>query len=263
LRCSSSLSDLQFSENLRQISVNRTSQWRATWVLLALSCPVFMAAESPAQSDDAVSLGDLARSVRSSKAPVAAPLVIDNDNLSNVMDEVETHRMSIKPQAPAPRAREFVLSSPDGDCSLSFNAATASSPNAPFVAEDLPPAELAKLEGPATIEGDSLQVSMYNGSAWRLTEVTVGFTLVRRPADDGVYFGSARLMPAVAEQPEVSDKKPSELTLLFHLKGAVVPLTTNVFHEKLGASVAPDQEWHWTILGAKGIAPAPDPPPAQ
>jgi hypothetical protein len=212
-----------------------------------------------AQSDNPVSLGDLARSVRRSKAPVAAPLVIDNDNLSNVMDEVESHRMSVKPAAPAtPRSRDFSLSSPDGNCSLSFNASTASV-DAPFVSEDLPPAELAKLEGPATIEGDSLEVSMYNGSFWKLTEVTVGLTLVRRPpADEGVYFGSARLMPAVAEEPEPSDKKPSELTLLFHLKGPVPSLASNVFHEKLGAPLAPDQDWHWAILGAKGIAPAPD-----
>src|SRR5580700_717554 len=145
-----------------------------------------------AQSDNAVSLGDLARAVRQSKAPVAAPLVIDNDNLSKVMDEVETHRMSVKPQpAPPPRAREFALSSPDGTCSMSFNASTAASLNAPFVAEDLPPVELAKLEGPATIEGDSLEVSMYNGSSWKLTEVTVGLTLVRRPVEDDVYLGTA------------------------------------------------------------------------
>ena len=217
-----------------------------------------------AQSDNPVSLGDLARAVRKSKAPVAAPLVIDNDNLSKVMDEVESHRLSFAPLVPKkPRGPEFSLSSPDGDCSLSFNAATASSPNPPYVSEDLPPTELAKLEGPATIEGDSLEVSMYNGSAWKLTEVTVGLTLVRRPVDEGFYFGSARLMPAVAEEPEAPDKKPSELTLLFHLKGPVLSLATNVFHEKLGAPLAPDQDWHWAILGAKGIAPSPDPPPTQ
>jgi len=217
-----------------------------------------------AQSDDAISLGDLARAVRKSKAPVAAPLIIDNDNLSKVMDQVQAHTLTLKPPTPPmPHTREFALSSPDGDCSLSFNAATASSANPPYVSEDLPPTELAKLEGPATIEGDSLEVSMYNGSAWKLTEVTVGLTLVRRPPEEGVYFGSARLMPAVAEDSDASEKKPSELTLLFHLKGPVVPLTTSVFREKLGAPLAADQEWHWAILGAKGIAPDPSTPPAS
>jgi hypothetical protein len=246
--------------------VNRTLQWRALWVLLAVSWPISLAAQSPAvqSDDDAVSLGDLARAVRRSKAPVSAPLVIDNDNLSKVMDEVQAYRLTAKPRvSTAPRAREFSLSSPDGNCSLSFNAATATSLNTPFVAEDLPPAELAKLEGPASIEGDSLEVSMYNGSGWKLTEVTVGLTLERRPpANEGVYFGSARLMPAVAEQSETPEK-PSELTLLFHLKGPVVPMATNVFHEKLGAPLAADQEWHWAILGAKGIAPSPDALPSQ
>lgn len=235
--------------------MNRTLHCRAVWLLFVLSCPLSLLA----QSDDAVSLGDVARVARRGKAPVAAPLVIDNDNLSKVMDEVETHRMTLKPQAPpASHAREFALSSPDGTCSMSFSA-NGASPNPAFVAEDLPPAELAKLEGPATIDGDSLEVSMYNGSAWKLTEVTVGLTLVRRPpANDGIYFGSARLMPAVAEESEPSDKKPSELTLLFHLKGAVSPLASSVYHEKLGAPFAPDQEWHWAILEAKGVPPAPD-----
>ena len=242
--------------------MNRTSQLRALWVIVAVLSRVSLVA----QSDTPVSLGDLARSVRRSKAPVAAPLVIDNDNLSKVMDEVESHRMNIAAlSSHAPRKREFALNSPDGDCSLSFNATTSTAFSVPFVAEDLPPTELAKLEGPATIEGDSLEVSMYNGSGWKLTEVTVGLTLVRRPpVNAGVYFGSARLMPAVAEEAETSEK-PSELTLLFHLKGPVVPMATNVFHEKLGAPLAADQEWHWAILGAKGIGPSPDTPlaPAQ
>jgi hypothetical protein len=226
-----------------------------------------MLAQSPsppsdAPSDGAVSLGDLARVVRRSKAPLAAPLVIDNDNLSNVMDEVESRRMSLQPKpAPPSRTRDYALSSPDGTCSLSFNAAAATPDATPFVSEDLPPAELAKLEGPAAIEGDSLEVSMYNGSAWKLTEVTVGLTLVRHPVDQGVYFGSARLMPAVSEQADPSEKKPSELTLLFHLKAPVAPLASNVFHEKLGAPLASDQEWHWAILSAKGVAPSPVPQP--
>jgi hypothetical protein len=241
--------------------VNRTLHWRALWLLLALSCPFSLFAQSATSQDDAVSLGDLARVVRRSKAPVAAPLMIDNDNLSNVMDEVESHRMSIKPQAPATsHSQDFSLSSPDGTCSMSFNANTASL-NLAFVSEDLPPVELSKLEGPATIEGDSLEVSMYNGSGWKLTEVTVGLTLVRRPTGEAVYFGSARLLPAVAESAEPSDKKPSELTLLFHLKGPVPSLGSNVFHEKLGAPLAPDQEWHWAILEAKGIAPSSDTTP--
>jgi hypothetical protein len=214
------------------------------------------------QSANPVSLGDLARTVRRSKAPLAAPLVIDNDNLSKVMDEVESHHITMKPPpSPPPRGRDYALSSPDGTCSLSFNATTSASLNAPYVAEPLPPVELAKLEGPATIEGDSLEVSMYNGSAWKLTEVTVGLTLVRHPVDEEIYLGSARLLPTVSEEPDPSQRKPSELTLLFHLKGDVLPLASNVFRERLGAPLAPDQEWHWAILEAKGVAPLASPLP--
>jgi len=235
-------------------------------VLLVAAWPLSLQAQSEAalpagqtaqsSAENQVSLGDLARAVRRSKAPLEAPVVIDNDNLSNIMDEVESQRMKLDPVPAKPaRGPEFSLSSPDGTCSLSFNASTTSA-EVPFIAEDVPAAELAKIIGPATIEGDDMEVSMYNGSGWKLTEITVGLTLTRHvPENDAVYFGSARLMPALADQNDA--RKPSELTILFHLKGVVPSLGSNVFHEKLGAPLSPDQDWHWAILSAKGIAPAP------
>ena len=52
-----------------------------------------------AQSDDGISLGDLARSLRESKNPTepAAPTVIDNDNLSKVIDDVQHLRLGMRP----------------------------------------------------------------------------------------------------------------------------------------------------------------------
>ena len=65
------------------------------------------------------------------------------------------------------------MTSPDGTCSLSFNANATALLTSPYVAQDLPQGELAKLDGPAKI-GDTLEVSVYNASSWSLREITVG-----------------------------------------------------------------------------------------
>src|SRR5271170_4330738 len=94
-----------------------------------------------AQSDDGVSLGDLARSLRQSKDPKepVAPNVIDNDNLTQVIDDVEHFRLSTRPTFSFDGAgKSFQMSSPDGTCSLSFNANTTALLSSPYVSQDLP-----------------------------------------------------------------------------------------------------------------------------
>jgi hypothetical protein len=227
-------------------------------VFLGTMLPVHAAA----QADSGVSLGDLARSLRQSKEtpkPPAAPTVIDNDNLSQVIDEVENYRLRGKPLFSFDGVgRNFQMTSPDGTCSLSFNANNTALLSTPFVAQDLPQSELAKLDGPANIHGDTLEVSVYNASSWNLREITVGLTIVRRPDPDTAYYGAAKLVPAVAED-EVPADRFSDITLLLHLKGAGAPFATTVFREKLDANLSPDQEWHWAIMEAKGIPAAPVP----
>jgi hypothetical protein len=214
-----------------------------------------------AQSDDAISLGDFARVLRKSKEP-AAPVVIDNDNLSKIMDEVESHRLNGKPVISLDSAEnKFRMSSPDGTCSLSFSADATSLITVPYVTQELPESELAKLEGPAKIDGDRLQVTLFNGTGWNLKEITIGLTIVRRVAKAEAY-GTARLLPAIAQDSPAPEspapaEKASDLTLLFHLKGTAAPLATTIFRETLNATPAPDQEWHWAIVNAKGIPPSP------
>jgi len=221
-----------------------------------------------AQSDDGVSLGDLARALRKDKE-AAPPVVIDNDNLSKIMDQVENHRLNGKPLLTLDsQENTFRMSSPDGTCSLSFNADATSLLTDPYVAEELPQRELAKLEGPASIDGDRLQVTVFNGTEWNLKEITVGLTIVRRAENAGVYYGSARLLPAIAQDGALPDssvptEKPSDLTLLFHLNGTAAPFATTIFRERLGTPLAPDQEWHWAIVNAKGIRPSPLTVPAS
>lgn len=232
---------------------------RSSYLGFALALLGLAPAYAMAQTEDAISLGDFARSLRKSKEP-APPLVIDNDNLSKVMDEVENHRLNGKPLISVDSARNsFDVSLPDGTCSLSFNASATSLLTVPYVTEDMPQGELAKLEGPASVVGDSLQISLFNGTEWNLKEITIGLTIVRRPETAEVYYGSARLLPATAQDtiPQENEPKASDVTMLFQLKGAAAPFATTIFREKLETPLAPDQEWHWAIVSAKGVRPSP------
>ena len=209
-------------------------------------------------------LGDVARSFR--KKTVSSEAIIDNDNFSKAMDEAESRRAAGSSLVFSldPEGKSFHVSSPDVSCSLSFTAKTSSLLSDPFLLDELPRSELAKLEGPATIDGDSLQVSMHNGTSWELREVVIGLTIVRRPepGDPISYFGQARIIPAVAgdASPQLQDsfQKLPDVTMLLRVKGSAAPSTTAIFRTPLNFALFPDQEWHWAIVKAKGI-----PPPAS
>lgn len=221
-----------------------------------------------AQSDNDMPLGDVARLVRKSKEkPPEAQTVIDNDNLSKVMDDVQTKRLKGEPVFSIDNAgKNFRMTSPDGTCSLSFDANAAPLISSPYVPEQLPASELMKLDGPATIQQNTLALAVYNGTKWNVKEITVGVTVVRRQSasessgsagSGSPNFGSARLIPAVDESGGSSTKRP-DLTLIYHLKGSAAPFETTMFHEPLGVHIDPDQEWHWAIIQATGILPKPD-----
>ena len=210
------------------------------------------------QSDDNVSLGALARSLRSKKAPLAAAAaVIDNDNLAEVMQQVQSRRtygaleFSIEPVG-----KKFEVISPDATCSLSFNANATALITPTVVPVELPTSELAKLDGPAAIDDDTLQISLHNGTEWDLREIIVGLTIVRSEPDN--YENVVNLLPTSQDAP-VATEKHADTTLLLHLKGTAAPSATAVFREKLGNILTPDQDWHWAILQAKGIPPDPAP----
>jgi hypothetical protein len=226
-------------------------------VFLGMALPIC----ASAQSDDAVSLGDFARSQRQSKTSKEPeePNIIDNDNLSKVIDDVETLRMKGKPMLSFDSgAKNFLMSSPDGTCSLSFNANATALLTNPFVSLDLPPSEVTKLDGPANIQGDTLEVSVYNATLWDLREITVGLTIARPSDTSAAEYGAAKLLPAVDQDTAAAEKR-SDLTVMLHLKASGAPFAITVFREKLDANLNPDQEWHWAIVGAKGIPPSPAP----
>jgi hypothetical protein len=231
-------------------------------LLLTLSPRVF-AQDDPSEAP----LGDVARSLR--KKPAAPETVIDNDNLSKVVDDAESHHAAGTSMVFSfdPGSKNFRVSSPDVTCSLSFTGKTSSLLADPVELDELPRSELAKLEGPATIDGDSLQVSMHNGTSWDLRELVIGLTIVRRRDPvDASYHGPARILPVAASEgpsqeqfkQEQPGQKQPDVTLLMRVKGSAAPSATAIFRTPLNFSLFPDQEWHWAIVRAKGIPP-PDP----
>jgi hypothetical protein len=142
---------------------------------------------------------------------------------------------------------------------LSFSAKTTSLLSDPLLLDELPRTELSKLDGPATIDGDSLQVSLRNGTSWELHEITIGLTIVRRAENSEVAanMGQARIVPAasgnVPDTQDLYQKKP-DVTLLLRVKGSADPGATAIFRTSLNFALFPDQEWHWAIVKAKGIS---------
>lgn len=205
-------------------------------------------------------LGDVARTLR--KKTASPDAVIDNDNLPKVMESAQSRRATGSSPVFSldPGGKNFRVSSPDVTCSLSFTAKTSSLLSDPMMLDELPRGELAKLDGPATIDGDLLQVSVHNGSSWELREVMIGLTIVRRvETGQTSYYGNARIIPAVAggtsQQAQDFSQKQPDVTLLLRVKGSAAPAATAIFRTSLNFALFPDQDWHWAIVKAKGIPP--------
>jgi len=235
-------------------------------VLLLAFAPRLSAQEDAGDA----SLGDVARHFR--KKPAVSETVIDNDNFSKAVDEAATRHaagaspvFTLEPRGNDPGGKSFHVSSPDVTCSLSFSVKTTSPFSDPLLLDELPRTELAKLDGPATIDGDSLQVSMHNGSAWELREVVIGLTIVKQSAsvEASSPFSQARIVPAAgfsavksgSQNVQDSYQKQADVTMLLHVKGSAAPSTTATFRTPLNFALFPDQEWHWAIVKAKGIPP--------
>ena len=220
-----------------------------TTALFLLCIPAWM--NMTAQQDD-IPLGDLAREFRNSKSPAQSD-VIDNDNFSLMMDKAESERLDGQPIfAISPSGRTFTAVSPDGTCSLSFVAKSANRTPSAYIASDLPQDELLKLEGPASIEDGSLEVSVHNGTPWEVKELVVGVTVLQ--SESGPEYRPAIMGPA-----PVSSEKLPDLTMLYHLKGNSAPGATAIFRGPLGGSFSQSKDWHWAIVGARGIPPAAPP----
>lgn len=198
--------------------------------------------------DDDVPLGDVARASRKAK-PAEEETVIDNDNLHVMMDKAESARLDGKPVFSIdPSGKSFRMTSPDGTCSLSFDAKATALISTPFVSSELPQDELLKLEGPATIRDGVLEVSLHNGTGWEVKEIVVGVTVLQSTPE----LEPTKLVAADAEAPQ----KLPDLTMLYHLKAAALPDSITVFRGNLGGDLDPSKDWHWALVSARGIPPA-------
>jgi hypothetical protein len=227
------------------------------WGIILLALPACVGAQDASDTP----LGDVARGFRKKVTPTEA--VIDNGNLSKVVDDAESKRAAGASPVFSldPGGKNFSISSPDVTCSLSFTAKTSASLSDSLLLDDLPRSELAKLDGPATLDGDSLQVSVHNGTAWQLREVVIGLTIVKRVevADAALHYGQAQFVSALAaeslQQVQEPPQKQPDSTLLLKVKGSAAPSATAIFRTALNFALFPDQEWHWAIVRAKGIPP--------
>ncbi len=223
-------------------------------LLVAVALEFASGLPARAQSDNqAPSLGDVARALRAKKNPELP--VITNDNFSKLPQLIrETEQRALAAGLVAAPV-EVKHSEPEITCSLAFNAQAASASAKSSSTQDLPPGMLAKLDGPAVISGDTLQVSIYNGSNWNVQEITVGLTVVKRQNQSAALVDSPHLLPASAGVgPLPTLKKPDE-TFLYHLKGSAPPMSTTAFQQALGLSLGQNDEWHWAILQARGVPP--------
>ncbi len=249
---------------MRTLTPNRFRLLLLLAAILGLAGPSLAAAQDASEAP----LGDVARNFRKKNAPAPTVIQVDDDNLSKAMEEAAARRASgasvfsldaskTDAQKNDSLKKRFDLSSPDVSCSLNFTARTASPFSDSLLVDDLPRAELAKLEGPAIIDGDSLQVSMHNGTAWELREVVIGLTIVRQSTpSEAASINRARIVPAAGTQVDQdSYQKQPDVTMLLHIKGSAAPSTTATFRTPLNFALFPDQEWHWAIVRAKGVPP--------
>jgi len=234
-------------------------------VLLATLGP----SRATAQDDpDQMPLGDVARNLRK-KAPPAKP-IIDDDNLPQVMQQVDRHDDSSSGFRflMSRDSQGFQVSAPDVTCSLAFTANVKSLLSSQYDQMDLPPTEMAKIEGKAVVEGDALTVPVFNGTQWHLSELAIAFTVVKKARrgvvpwnQEGASFASADVTPPLARETgvdafqQVRPEKRPDVAVIYRMRAAALPWSNAVFSAPLKLELDPGEEWHWAIVQAKGYPP--------
>jgi hypothetical protein len=211
-------------------------------------------------------LGDVARNLRKKLPPSRG--VIDDDNLTTVMQQAESRHAegSALKFLMVGEEKGFQVSAPDVTCSLAFTANVKSLLSSQYAQMELPPGEVSKLEGPATIEGRVLIVAVLNRTNWHVSEVAVALTVVRKResgeeslSTDAMRYGGAKLLPTAVvtspQQTETGSEKKPDVTMIYRMRAAAAPSATTVFSTALNQELAPDEEWHWAIVQARGYPP--------
>jgi len=131
----------------------------------------------------------------------------------------------------------------------------AAAPNPPAAGvaaheTELPPAELHKLRGVAAWSGDRLKLTVYNGTAWRVTEVHV--RIARLNGDDLVE--DPRPVPLLPPGAQVDEGVADLLSKVApdRKKAGLNALDTGPFEGKAGPR---PENFRWEIESARGYAP--------
>lgn len=236
--------------------MTRSSKLRLVLAFLAVVVPAILSAQDEVNETP---LGDVARNLRKRTLP-SLP-AIDDDNFSKVIEQAESERMgtsSLHFVMPA-ESRSFRVRQADVTCSMSFSANAKSLLSSQYAEMKLPPTEVLKLQGPATLEGRSFSVSITNGTEWHVSEVAVALTVVNKGAsmNAGSEAGDASVFPAPDPSQETvfRPRKKADTTMIYRIRAAAGPATNTPFSAPLRVDLNPGDEWHWAIVEAKGYPP--------
>jgi hypothetical protein len=232
----------------------RYSKMRLAVALLAFLLPACALAQD---DPNEVPLGDVARSLRKGTPPPKQ--VIDDDNFSQVMKQVENRKSGSGLRfLMGDEAEQIQPRKPDVTCSLSFSINAKSMVPSQYVQRDMPAIDVDKLAGPATITGDDLTVSIFNGTEWHVSELAVALTVVKkgRPAEELPIEEAPKSTEAqMLMTPEAPPEKKPDTTVIYHMRAPAPPSATTVFSAPLKFNIESGDEWHWAIVEAKGYPP--------
>jgi hypothetical protein len=110
--------------------------------------------------------------------------------------------------------------------------------------EDLPASEVTRLRGVAGWSGDTLTITVHNGSGWRVTEILVRTSRLKNQSIDAE--APKRLLPAGELRKGIATDK----------KAGLNPLDTGPFEGVVGA---PPAAYSWSIEAARGYPPRSSP----
>lgn len=220
-------------------------------LLLCLTALALVLPLSAIAQDDPneLPLGDVARSLRQKAPPPAAMPVINDDNLPQIMESTD-HGRSFRSSWPFLLMADTKLHDPDVTCSLSFTVNVKSLISRQYDQMELPPADLAKIDAKALIEGDTLTIPVFNGTEWHLSEISIAFTVVKK-----MRGGSGTMDAAGDPFEQVRPEKKPDRTVIYRVRAAGAPWDRTVFSTPLNLDLGPDDEWHWAIVQVKGYPP--------
>jgi hypothetical protein len=115
---------------------------------------------------------------------------------------------------------------------------------------DLPARELRKLRGVAAWAGDTLKLTVYNGTAWRVTEL---YVRIGRFRDDD-FVEDPRPVLLVPPRREVDAGVADLLSRVVpdRKKPGLNPADTGAFEGQVGQQ---PESFRWEIESARGYAP--------